>query len=64
MPRPRKNVMAALVRKGFAAAEGDHTYYIYHTSDGREIYLLLVAGTKSTQPEDIALAKRIARKIV
>ena len=36
MPRPRKNVMAALVRKGFTASEGDHTYYIYHTADGRK----------------------------
>lgn len=36
MPRPRKAVMAALTRKGFAASEGDHTYYIYHTADGRK----------------------------
>lgn len=36
MPRPRKTVMAALERKGFAVSEGDHTYYIYHTTDGRK----------------------------
>lgn len=36
MPKPRRTVMAALVRKGFASSEGDHTYYIYHTLDGRK----------------------------
>jgi len=51
MPRPRKNVMASLVRKGFAASEGDHTYYIYHTADGRKT----LAKTKvSHSGKDIA----------
>lgn len=51
MPRPRKNVMAALERKGFTASEGDHTYYIYHTSDGRKT----LAKTKvSHSGKDIA----------
>lgn len=36
MPRPRRAVMSALERKGFASSEGDHTYYIYHTADGRK----------------------------
>lgn len=36
MPKPRRTVMAALERKGFVASEGDHTYYIYHTTDGRK----------------------------
>jgi len=36
MPRPRRVVMAALERKGFSASEGDHTYFIYYTVDGRK----------------------------
>ena len=36
MPKPRRTVMAALERKGFASSEGDHTYYIYHMLDGRK----------------------------
>ena len=36
MPRPRRVVMAALERKGFSASEGDHTYFIYYTADGRK----------------------------
>ncbi len=36
MPRPRRTVMVALRRKGFVESEGDHTYYIYHTADGRK----------------------------
>ena len=51
MPSPRKNVMTALVRKGFTASEGDHTYYIYHTADGRKT----LAKTKvSHSGKDIA----------
>ena len=51
MPRPRKSVMAALERKGFAVSEGDHTYYIYHTADGRKT----LAKTKvSHSGKDIA----------
>ena len=51
MPRPRRSVMAALERKGFAASEGDHTYYIYHTADGRKT----LAKTKvSHSGKDIA----------
>ena len=51
MPRPRRTVMSALVRKGFAAAEGDHPYYIYHTADGRKT----LAKTKvSHSGKDIA----------
>ena len=51
MPRPRKAVMAALQRKGFAASEGDHTYYIYHTADGHKT----LAKTKvSHSGKDIA----------
>jgi len=51
MPRPRRSVMSALVRKGFAASEGDHSYYIYHTADGRKT----LAKTKvSHSGKDIA----------
>ena len=51
MPRPRRTVMSALVRKGFAASEGDHSYYIYHTADGRKT----LAKTKvSHSGKDIA----------
>lgn len=51
MPRPRRVVMAALERKGFSASEGDHTYYIYHTTDGRKT----LAKTKvSHSGKDIA----------
>ena len=51
MPRPRKLVMAALERKGFQVSEGDHTYFIYHTADGRKT----LAKTKvSHSGKDIA----------
>lgn len=39
-------------------------YRVYYKRSGSEIYLLLVAGTKGTQTEDIALAKRIARGVI
>jgi hypothetical protein len=43
--------MTALERKGFAVSEGDHTYYIYHTMDGRKT----LAKTKvSHSGKDIA----------
>ncbi|MBQ6011270.1 MAG: hypothetical protein IJL17_22250 [Kiritimatiellae bacterium] len=42
MPRPRRAVMSTLRRKGLSEAEGDHTYYIYFTLDGRKT----VAKTK------------------
>ena len=51
MPKPRRAVMAALERKGFVASEGDNTYYIYHTADGRKT----LAKTKvSHSGKDIA----------
>lgn len=51
MPKPRRAVMAALERKGFVASEGDHTYFIYHTADGRKT----LAKTKvSHSGKDIA----------
>ena len=51
MPRPRRVVMAALERKGFSASEGDHTYFIYYTADGRKT----LAKTKvSHSGEDVA----------
>ena len=36
MPKHRKDVEAALEKKGFIAHDGDHTFYVYHTSDGRK----------------------------
>lgn len=36
MPRARKDVMAALERKGFAPTEGDHTYYCYYTAANKK----------------------------
>ena len=51
MPRPRRAVMVALARKGFSSSEGDHTYFIYHTLDGRKT----LAKTKvSHSGKDIA----------
>ena len=38
-------------------------YRVYYKRHGREVYILLVAGTKSTQDADIRLAKEIARSI-
>lgn len=38
-------------------------YRVYYKRHGREVYLLLVAGTKATQDADIRLAKRIAKSI-
>lgn len=39
-------------------------YRVYYKRSGREIYLLLVAGTKGTQAEDIVLAKKMARELI
>ncbi len=36
MPRARKDVMAALERKGFAQTEGDHTYFCYYTKASKK----------------------------
>lgn len=38
-------------------------YRVYYRRHGREVYILLAAGTKSTQDADIRLAKEIARSI-
>jgi len=38
-------------------------YRVYYKRHGHEVYILLVAGTKSTQDADIRLAKEIARSI-
>lgn len=34
MPLDRKDIEASLEKKGFAAVEGDHTFYIYWTTSG------------------------------
>ena len=36
MARDRKDIDAALQRKGFMRDDGDHHYYIYHNTDGRK----------------------------
>ena len=36
MPRSRKDVEAALKRKGFALTEGDHHFFVYHTKKGKK----------------------------
>jgi len=36
-------------------------YRVYYTEYGDELLLLLVGGDKSTQPQDIELAKQIAK---
>jgi putative addiction module killer protein len=38
-------------------------YRIYYTQSGSVAYLLLVGGTKSSQPEDIEEAIRLAKEI-
>lgn len=36
MARPKRDVEAALLAKGFQARSGDHTYLIYITNDGKK----------------------------
>lgn len=36
MPLERRDIEAALVKKGFRASEGDHRYFTYHTSTGQK----------------------------
>ncbi len=36
MPRDRKKVKAALLRKGFREYENDHSYFIYYTRKGKK----------------------------
>lgn len=38
-------------------------YRLYFTRQGREIVVLLCGGDKSTQRQDIALAKRLAKEL-
>ena len=38
-------------------------YRVYFTQVGQQIVLLLVGGDKSTQEQDIVLAKKLAREI-
>lgn len=35
MPRDKRLVVAALMRKGFRLRQGDHEFYTYHTPAGR-----------------------------
>jgi putative addiction module killer protein len=37
-------------------------YRVYYKDTGREIVIILCGGDKSTQQEDIARAKRLARE--
>lgn len=34
MPKTKRDVDAALLRKGFVRKEGDHDFFIYYTMDG------------------------------
>ena len=36
MPRDKSHVVASLTRKGFKSREGDHTFLIYHTLEGKK----------------------------
>lgn len=36
MPRDRKDIDAALQRKGFVHEDGDHHYYVYHNLSGKK----------------------------
>ena len=36
MNRPRRDIEASLLAKGFQKREGDHHYFVYWTSDGRK----------------------------
>lgn len=35
MPRDKRAVVGALLRKGFRLREGDHAFFTFHTADGR-----------------------------
>jgi hypothetical protein len=37
MPRDKRKVEEALLKKGFENKEGDHHFYIYHTLQGKKI---------------------------
>jgi hypothetical protein len=36
MSRARKDVESGLLAKGFQKRDGDHTYFIYHDTDGKK----------------------------
>lgn len=36
MPRDKRKVEEALLKKGFENKEGDHHFYIYHTLQGKK----------------------------
>jgi hypothetical protein len=49
MPLERRDVEAALERKGFVCTEGDHNFYTYHTLEGQKtsVWTKTSHGTKS-----------------
>lgn len=38
-------------------------YRVYYTRRGEELIILLVGGDKASQPQDIALAQKLARNL-
>jgi len=36
MPRERRTIESSLERKGFRRIEGDHSFFVYYTEDGKK----------------------------
>jgi predicted RNA binding protein YcfA (HicA-like mRNA interferase family) len=57
MSRERKEVEAALEKKGFLRNEGDHHRFIYHTKDGRKTRVLTKTSHSHRQIADNILSQ-------
>ena len=57
MPRERKEVEAALEKKGFLRNEGDHHRFIYHTKDGHKTRVLTKTSHSHRQIADNILSQ-------
>jgi predicted RNA binding protein YcfA (HicA-like mRNA interferase family) len=57
MPRDRKDVEAALEKKGFLRKEGDHHRFIYHTMGGLKTKVLTKTSHSHRQIADNILSQ-------
>ncbi len=61
MPRARRDVMAALERKGFVPSEGDHTYYFFYTTTNKKT-IVKTKVSHSKKDIDDNLLSQMARQ--
>lgn len=61
--RPRKEVEAALKRKGFRQDEGDHHWFVYWTADGLKTAVRTKTSHGTTKDLGDGLISQMARQL-